>query len=72
MTNNVNNNYIFSAYMQSTNGGAWVPETGTGATQLIQLYMAFSKLQVPQIEIAPGNPVDFYQLVTYVAARHRQ
>lgn len=41
------------------------------ATPLIKIYLSFTKLQNPQVSIAPGSPVDFYQIVTTCAARNR-
>ena len=45
--------------------------TNQAATPIIQVYLSFTKLQNPQVEIAPGSPVDFYQIVTTVASRNR-
>jgi type II secretory pathway pseudopilin PulG len=42
----------------------------TTAQPIIQVYLSFTKLQNPQIVIAPGNPVDFYQIITYAASRN--
>jgi type II secretory pathway pseudopilin PulG len=69
MTNNIYNSNIFSAYC--VNQGVWVPETNGVGTPLIQVCLAFSKLQNPQIDIAPGGPVDYYQIVTMIASRNR-
>jgi hypothetical protein len=38
---------------------------------MVSVYLSFTKLQNPQIEIAPGSPVDFYQIVSKVAPRMR-
>lgn len=46
-------------------------QTNTIATPIIQIYLSFTKLQNPQVEIAPGSPVDFYQIITTVASRNR-
>jgi type II secretory pathway pseudopilin PulG len=46
--------------------------TNTIATPIIQVYLSFTKLQNPQVAIAPGSPVDFYQIITTVASRNRQ
>lgn len=46
-------------------------QTNSIATPIIQVYLSFTKLQNPQVEIAPGSPVDFYQIVTTVASRNR-
>jgi hypothetical protein len=69
MTNNMYNSNIFSAY--NVNNGVWVPETNTVGTPLVLVCMAFTKLQNPQVVIAPGSPVDFYQIVTMIASRNR-
>ena len=45
--------------------------TSPAATPIIQVYLSFTKLQNPQVSIAPGSPVDFYQIVTTVASRNR-
>jgi type II secretory pathway pseudopilin PulG len=69
MTNNMYNSNIFSAY--SVVNGVWTPLTNGVGTPLIQVCLAFSKLQNPQVIIAPGSPVDFYQIVTLIASRNR-
>ena len=69
MTNNMYNSNIFSAY--AVNNGVWVPETNGVGTPLVQVCLAFSKIQNPQVVIAPGSPVDFYQIVTMIASRNR-
>jgi hypothetical protein len=69
MTNNMYNSNIFSAY--NVVNGVWTPETNGVGTPLIQVCLAFSKLQNPQIDISPGSPVDFYQIVTMIASRNR-
>jgi type II secretory pathway pseudopilin PulG len=69
MTNNMYNSNIFSAY--NVVNGVWVPETNGVGTPLIQVCLAFSKIQNPQVVIAPGSPVDFYQIVTMIASRNR-
>jgi hypothetical protein len=45
--------------------------TNTIATPIIQIYLSFTKLQNPQVTIAPGSPIDFYQVITTVASRNR-
>jgi len=40
-------------------------------TPIIRVYLSFTKLQNPQIEIAPGSSVDFYQIITTIASRNR-
>ena|SRR5580658_7204913 len=69
MTNNMYNSNIFSAY--NVVNGVWTPETNGVGTPLIQVCLAFSKLQNPQVLITPGSPVDFYQIVTMIASRNR-
>jgi prepilin-type N-terminal cleavage/methylation domain-containing protein len=69
MTNNMYNSNIFSAY--NVYNGVWVPETNGVGTPLILVCLPFTKLQNPQISIAPGSPVDFYQIVTMIASRNR-
>jgi type II secretory pathway pseudopilin PulG len=69
MTNNMYNSNIFSAYNVYNN--VWVPETNGVGTPLILVCLAYTKLQNPQIVIAPGSPVDFYQIVTMIASRNR-
>ena len=69
MTNNMYNSNIFSAYAVYNN--VWMPETNEVGTPLILVCLAFTKLQNPQISIAPGSPVDFYQIVTMIASRNR-
>jgi type II secretory pathway pseudopilin PulG len=69
MTNNMYNSNIFSAY--NVVNGVWTPETNGVGTPLIQVCLAFSKLQNPQVDITPGSPVDFYQIVTMIASRNR-
>ena len=69
MTNNMYNSNIFSAY--NVVNGIWTPQTNGVGTPLIQVCLAFSKLQNPQIDITPGSPVDFYQIVTMIASRNR-
>ena len=41
------------------------------ATPLIKIYLSFTSLQNPQIVIAPGSPVDFYQIITTCSMRNR-
>ena len=69
MTNNIYNSNIFSAY--NVVNGVWTPQTNGVGTPLIQVCLAFSKLQNPEILITPGSPVDFYQIVTMIASRNR-
>jgi hypothetical protein len=69
MTNNMYNSNIFSAY--SVYNNVWVPETNGVGTPLILVCLAYTKLQNPQVVIAQGSPVDFYQIVTMIASRNR-
>lgn len=66
-TNNMYNN-IFSAYC--VYNGIWVPETNLVGRHLILVCLSFTKLQNPQVQIAPGSPIDFYQIVTMTASRN--
>ncbi len=61
-----NDNYIFTEtdYLGNV-------LTNPAATPIIQVYLSFTKLQNPQIVIAPGSPVDFYQIITTIADRNR-
>jgi type II secretory pathway pseudopilin PulG len=61
-----NDNYIFEEtdYLGNV-------LTNQAATPIIQVYLSFTKLQNPQIDIAPGSPVDFYQIITTIADRNR-
>jgi type II secretory pathway pseudopilin PulG len=61
-----NDNYIFTEtdYLGNV-------LTNPVATPIIQIYLSFTKLQNPQVVIAPGSPVDFYQIITTVASRNR-
>jgi prepilin-type N-terminal cleavage/methylation domain-containing protein len=61
-----NDNYIFT---ETDNLGNVL--TNATATPIIQVYLSFTKLQNPDVVIAPGSPVDFYQIITTVAARNR-
>jgi hypothetical protein len=45
--------------------------TNAISTPIIQVYLSFTKLQNPQIEIAPGSAVDFYQIISTIASRNR-
>lgn len=38
---------------------------------VIAVYLSFTKLQNPQIDISPGSPVDFYQINSKIAPRMR-
>jgi type II secretory pathway pseudopilin PulG len=66
MTNNVYQSNIFAEYDYLGN-----QVTNLIATPIIQVCLAFTSLQNPQIVIAPGGPVDFYQVVTTIASRNR-
>ncbi len=61
-----NDNYIFTEtdYLGNV-------LTNATATPIIQVYLSFTKLQNPQVVIAPGSPVDFYQIITTVGSRNR-
>jgi hypothetical protein len=61
-----NDNYIFTEtdYLGNV-------LTNATATPIIQVYLSFTKLQNPQVVIAPGSPIDFYQIITTIASRNR-
>jgi hypothetical protein len=61
-----NDNYIFT--MQDYLGNALSNAT---TYPMIAVYLSFTKLQNPQIVIAPGSPVDFYQINSKIAPRMR-
>jgi type II secretory pathway component PulJ len=61
-----NDNYIFT--MQDYLGNALSNAT---PYPVIAVYLSFTSLQNPQIEIAPGSPVDFYQINSRIAPRMR-
>jgi type II secretory pathway pseudopilin PulG len=69
MTNNMYNSNIFSAY--NVYNGVWVPETNGVGTPLVLVCLAFTELQNPQVVIASGSTVDFYQITTRIASRNR-
>ncbi len=71
MSNNMYNSNIFSAYCVSSTSGTWVPQNAPVGTPLVLVCLSFTKLQNPEIQIMPGNPVDFYQIVTMIASRNR-
>lgn len=39
---------------------------------LVRVDLQFTKLQNPEVMIAPGSPVDFYEIVTTIASRNYQ
>jgi Tfp pilus assembly protein PilW len=61
-----NDSYIFT--MQDYLGNVLSNAT---PYPVISVYLSFTKLQNPEIEIAPGSPVDFYQINTKIAPRMR-
>jgi uncharacterized membrane protein len=61
-----NDNYIFT--MQDYLGNVLSNAT---PYPVIAVYLSFTKLQNPQIEISPGSPVDFYQINSRIAPRMR-
>ncbi|HEY3864384.1 MAG TPA: prepilin-type N-terminal cleavage/methylation domain-containing protein [Verrucomicrobiae bacterium] len=69
MTNNMYNSNIFSAY--NVYNGVWMPETNGVGTPLVLVCLAFTELQNPQVVIASGSTVDFYQITTRIASRNR-
>jgi type II secretory pathway pseudopilin PulG len=66
MTNNAYGSNIFAEYDYLGN-----QMTNAIATPVIQVCLAFTSLQNPQIVIAPGGAVDFYQIVTTITSRNR-
>ena len=61
-----NDNYIFT--MQDYLGNVLSNAT---PYPVIAIYLSFTSLQNPQIVIAPGSPVDFYQINSKIAPRMR-
>jgi hypothetical protein len=61
-----NDNYIFT--MQDYLGNVLSNAT---PYPVIGVYLSFTALQNPQIQITPGNPVDFYQINSKIAPRMR-
>jgi hypothetical protein len=45
--------------------------TNAISTPIIQVYLSFTSLQNPQVLIAPGSAVDFYQIISTIASRNR-
>jgi hypothetical protein len=69
-----NDNYIFTMqeFLGSTINASNVQAyDNTNPWPLVNVYLSFTKLQVPEVVIAPGNPVDFYQINTKVSMRQR-
>ena len=48
-----------------------MPETNGVGTPLVLVCLSFTELQNPQVVIAAGNTVDFYQITTKIASRNR-
>jgi type II secretory pathway pseudopilin PulG len=65
-TNNSYSSNIFAEYDYLGNH-----VTNPIAAPIIQVCLPFTELQNPQVVIAGGNAVDFYQIVTYIASRNR-
>jgi hypothetical protein len=61
-----NDNPLFTAVDYFGN-----PLTVLSSTPVIKICLSFTKLQNPQVMIAPGSPVDFYQIITTIASRNR-
>jgi hypothetical protein len=61
-----NDNYIFT--MEDYLGNILSNAT---PYPVVAVYLSFTRLQNPQIVIAPGSPVDFYQINTKIAPRMR-
>lgn len=69
-----NDNPIFSLqeFLGSTINASNVQAyDNTNPWPLVNVYLSFTKLQVPEVVIAPGSPVDFYQINTKVSMRQR-
>jgi hypothetical protein len=69
-----NDNPIFTMeeLLGSTiNGSNVMAYDNTNPWPIVSIYLSFTKLQNPQVVIAPGNPVDFYQINTKVSMRQR-
>ncbi|MGA3180398.1 MAG: hypothetical protein ABSF38_08665 [Verrucomicrobiota bacterium] len=69
-----NDNPIFTMQelLGSTiNGSNVMAYNNTNPFPLVSIYLSFTSLQNPQIQIAPGNPVDFYQINSKVSMRQR-
>jgi hypothetical protein len=45
--------------------------TNPAATPVVQIYLSFTKLQNPNVQISPGSTVDFYKITTTLASRNR-
>jgi hypothetical protein len=41
------------------------------ANPLIQIYLSFTKLQNPQVQISPGSALDYYKITTTIASRSK-
>jgi Tfp pilus assembly protein PilW len=69
-----NDNPIFSIVelLGSTiNSGNVMAYNNTNPWPMVSVYLSFTKLQIPEVVIAPGNPVDFYQINTKISMRQR-
>ncbi len=65
-TNNSYGSNIFAEYDYLGN-----QVTNLIATPIIQVCLAFTSMQNPQIVIEPGGTIAFYQIVTTIASRNR-
>lgn len=63
LTNN-NNIFTFTDYLGNV-------QTNPLATPAIQIDLQFTKIKNPEVLIAPGSAVDFYQVNTTIASRNR-
>ncbi|MGO8700003.1 MAG: prepilin-type N-terminal cleavage/methylation domain-containing protein [Limisphaerales bacterium] len=68
-TNNTYNSNIFSLYDYLGNPVDY--STNNTCVPIVQVCLGFTALQNPQIVIAPGGAVSFYQIVTTIASRNR-
>jgi hypothetical protein len=66
MTNNIYGSNIFAEYDYLGN-----QVTNPIGTPIIQVCLAFTKFQNPQVLIQPGSAVDFYEIITTIASRNR-
>ncbi len=63
LTNN-NNIFTFTDYLGTV-------QTNPLATPAIQIDLQFTKIKNPEVQIAPGSALDFYQVNTTIASRNR-
>ena len=68
-----NDNYIFTLedYLGNILSNYSTTSAEVTVFPVVSIYLSFTDLQNPQVVIAPGSPVDFYQIVTKVTQRQR-